>query len=326
MYKKKINIGILGCSNIAKSSIIPTLREMKEFNVIGIASRTKKKADVFSQEFKLKSFNSYESILEEALIDAVYIPLPNSLHYQWAKKALEKKINVLVEKSMACEFQEVVELNNLARDNALVLIENFQFRFHSQLKYLKELIDNGKIGELRNIRTSFGVPPFHDNNNIRYKKELGGGALLDVGAYPLKVSQIFLGSDITVKSARLETSRNKNVNIWGSAFITQNIGNLTSQIAFGFDNFYQNNIELWGSKGKIYTNRIFTAKSGFEPLIYIETNEGKETIKISSDNHFKNMLKYFHNKIITKKGIEDEYIQNVNQARLIKELKEVSNG
>ena len=89
MYKKKINIGILGCSNIAKSSIIPTLREMKEFNVIGVASRTKKKADVFSQEFKLKSFNSYESILEEALIDAVYIPLPNSLHYQWAKKALE---------------------------------------------------------------------------------------------------------------------------------------------------------------------------------------------------------------------------------------------
>jgi NDP-hexose-3-ketoreductase len=326
MYRKKINIGIVGYANIAKNSIIPTLREMKEFNLIGVASRTKKKAFIISEEFKLKSFNSYESILENAALDAVYIPLPNSLHYQWAKKALEKKINVLVEKSMACEFEEVVELNNLAKDKALVLIENFQFRFHAQLKYLKELIDNGKIGELRNMRASFGFPPFQDSNNIRYKKELGGGALLDVGAYPLKLSQIFLGNDITVKSARLEKSRSNNVSIWGSAFITQNIGNLTSQIAFGFDNFYQNNIELWGSKGKIYTNRIFTAKPGFEPLIYIETNEGNEIIKIPPDNHFENMLRYFYNKITTKKSIEEEYIQNINQARLIKELKELSNG
>jgi len=326
MSKQILNIGILGCANIAKRFIIPTLKDMQEFNLIGVASRTKKKADEFSKGFNTKAFYSYESILEEASLDAVYIPLPNNLHYQWIKKALEKKFHVLVEKPMACEFQEVIELNNLAKEKSLVLIENFQFRFHSQLQYLKELLDSGKIGELRNIRASFGFPPFPNNNNIRYKKELGGGALLDAGTYPLKISQVFLGNDISVKSASLEIPRDKNVDIWGSAFITQNIGNLASQIAFGFDNFYQNNIELWGSKGKIYTNRIFTANPGFEPLVHIETNEEKETIKISSDNHFKNMLRYFHNQIIERKSIEGEYIQNINQARLIRELKEKSNG
>jgi len=322
---KKINIGVLGCANIAQRFIIPTLKEMEEFNLFGIASRAKEKVDEFSKEFDTKAFYSYESLLDEKDLGAIYIPLPNSMHYEWINKALNKNLHVLVEKSMTCEFEEVKELNNLAKQKGLVLIENFQFRFHSQLQYIKELVDSGKIGELRNIRASFGFPPFADSDNIRYKKELGGGALLDAGAYPLKISQIFLGDDISVKSASLDTPKNKEVDIWGSAYMKQKNGNLTSQIAFGFDHFYQNNIELWGSKGKIYTNRIFTAAPGFEPTIEIETNDGKESVQLSSDHHFKNMLKHFYTQIITKENIEDEYKQNINQARLIRELKEKAN-
>lgn len=323
---KKINIGVLGCANIAQRFIIPTIKEMEEFKLVGIASRSKDKANQFAKKFDTKAFYSYESLLEATSLDAVYIPLPNSLHYEWIKKTLEKNLHVLVEKSMACKLEEVEELNNLAKEKGLVLIENFQFRFHSQLQYIKELVDSGKIGELRNIRASFGFPPFSDSDNIRYKKELGGGALFDAGAYPLKISQIFLGNDITVQSANLDTPSDKEVDIWGSAYIKQESGNLASQIAFGFDHFYQNNIELWGSKGKIYTNRIFTSVPSFEPIIEIETNDGKEIEKLPSDNHFRNMLKHFHTQITTKKNIEDEYLQNVNQARLIKELKEKANG
>ncbi len=323
---KKINIGVLGCANIADRFIIPTIKEMDEFNLIGIASRSKDKADIFAKEFDTKAFYSYESLLEDTSLDAVYIPLPNSLHYEWIKKSFQKNLHILIEKSLACEYEEVVELNNLAKEKGLVLIENFQFRFHSQLQYIKELVDSGEIGELRNIRASFGFPPFSDADNIRYKKELGGGALLDAGAYPLKISQIFLGDEISVQSASLDTPSDKEVDIWGSAYIKQNNENLSSQIAFGFDHFYQNSIELWGSKGKIYTNRIFTAAPSFEPIIEIETNDRKESIKLSSDNHFKNMLKYFYTQIITKENIEDEYNQNINQARLIKELKEKANG
>lgn len=323
---KKINIGVLGCANIAQRFVIPSIKELEEYNIVGISSRSEVKANQFSQEFNIQPFYSYESLLDQENLDAVYIPLPNSMHYEWIKKALDKDLHVLVEKSMACELKEVELLNKIAKDKGLVLIENFQFRFHSQLQYIRDLVDNGKIGELRNLRASFGFPPFSDNHNIRYKKDLGGGALLDAGAYPLKITQIFLGSEIYIDGANLETPKDQEVDIWGSAYIKQKNGKLVSQIAFGFDHFYQNSIEIWGSKGKIFTNRIFTAAPGFEPIIEIETSEGKEIVKLPSDNHFKNMLKYFYTQILIKEKIENEYYQNINQARLINELKEKANG
>lgn len=318
---RKLNIGILGCANIARKFIIPTLKEMMEFNIIGIASRSQEKADEFSEEFNLKAFYSYECLLAEKNLDAVYIPLPNSLHYSWIKKALENNIHVLVEKTMACELKEVEELNKMAEDRGLVLIENFQFRFHSQLQYIKNLVDNGSIGELRNMRVSFGFPPFADQNNIRYKKELGGGALLDAGAYPLKISQIFMDETIYVDSSFLYIDKDREIDIYGSMQLKDKKTKIVSQCSFGFDNFYQCSLELWGSKGRLYTNRIFTAPPGYSPILELETSLGKEILELSPDNHFKNMLSYFHNKIINKDNSYNEYKCNIKQSKLIHEVR-----
>lgn len=321
---KQINIGILGCASIAERYLIPALRELEEFNIVGIASRSEVKANQFAKKFNLEPYYSYESLLNIKGLDAVYIPLPNSLHYEWIKKALNKNLHILVEKSMACDYSEVFELNQIAIKKKLVLLENFQFRCHSQLRFIKELVDDGKIGDLRTVRSSFGFPPFSDKDNIRYKKELGGGALLDAGAYPIRITQIFLGSDIYVDSSSLEYPQDKEVDIWGSAYIKQKNGNITSQIAFGFDNYYQNNIELWGSKGKIYTNRIFTAAPNFKPTIEIETADGKEIVTLEAENHFKNMLQFFHQQVSNNNRNENEYLQNIQQALLINELKKLA--
>jgi hypothetical protein len=320
---KKLNIGILGCANIAKRYIIPAINDLELYKLHGIASRSICKAEEYAKTFKSKAFNGYDQILD-AELDAVYIPLPNSLHYKWIRRAINKNIHVLVEKSLACTLNEVVELNDLARQKNVVLVENFQFRFHSQLIYIKNLLECGRIGKLRGLRSSFGFPPFPDKENIRYQKKLGGGALLDAGAYTLKISQMFLGSDIYVDSASLEFASDKNVDIWGSAFLKQKNGKLTSQVSFGFDNYYQNSIEIWGSKGKITATRIFTAAPGFEPTIIIEADGRTECIKLLPDDHFKNMLMHFYNLVQSKVGLEDEYIQNINQARLIGELFENS--
>jgi dTDP-3,4-didehydro-2,6-dideoxy-alpha-D-glucose 3-reductase len=317
---KKINIGILGCANIAQRFIIPALKEMNEFNIMGVASRSKEKADRFSEEFEVKAFYNYQSLVEYKNLDVVYIPLPNSLHYEWIKKSLQQGLNVLVEKSMTCNYKEVVELNDIAKKNGLVLMENFQFRFHSQLEYLKKIIKKGVIGELRTIRSSFGFPPFSDKDNIRYDKNLGGGALLDAGAYPLKISQIFMGNNIYVDSSSIHMDKNKEIDIYGSVQIKDRKSKIVSQCSFGFDNFYQCNIEFWGSKGKIYTNRIFTAPPEYSPVIELETDIGKEVIILEVDNHFKKILKYLHTQILTKKNLDDEYEQNITQARLIREV------
>ena len=324
--KKLINIGILGCANIAQRYIIPSLLELPEyFTIIGIASRTREKADHFSNEFKIDTFVDYETLLENENLDAVYIPLPNALHAEWIEKSFDKNLHVLVEKSLATTLHDVKRLNKIALEKNLVLVENFQFRFHKQLSVIKNLIKEGIIGELRSVRSSFGFPPFLDDTNIRYLKELGGGALLDAGAYPIKISQIFLGEDIKVVASNLWFDENKGVDIWGGAFLSQKNGHLFAEISFGFDNFYQCNLELWGSKGKITANRIFTAPPGVKTEFVLENENGKETISIEPDNHFKNMLLHFHKLIVNNNGMNIEYEQNMHQSRLLQELKEKAN-
>ncbi len=313
-----INIGIIGCANIAQRFLIPAFQELKEFKIVGIASRSREKADRFSKKFSIDPYYSYDELLRVKNLDAIYIPLPNSMHYEWVKKALNKNLHVLVEKSMAGSYDEVLELNKLAKRKELVLIENFQFRFHSQLKTIKDLVDNGIIGELRNIRSSFGFPPFPDSDNIRYKKELGGGALLDAGAYTIKISQMFLGGGAYIDSATLNYSENREVDIWGSGCLKTTSSSVSSQIAFGFDNFYQCSIELWGSKGKISTNRIFTSPPEYSPTIELETQNGKEIKHLNEDNHFKKMILYFYSQICNNN--KEEYLNNINQAKLISDF------
>jgi dTDP-3,4-didehydro-2,6-dideoxy-alpha-D-glucose 3-reductase len=323
----KINIGILGCAKIAERSILPALLELEDlYTISGIASRDIAKAEGISKAFRVKAFDGYDSILHDSAINAVYIPLPNALHGEWIRKSLEKGLHVLSEKSLGCNLNEVKALNCLAREKSLVLIENFQFRFHRQLALIMKLLNSGTIGNLRCMRSSFGFPPFPDSNNIRYMKELGGGALLDAGSYPIKASQIFLGSKISVQAAALSYDAARGIDIWGGAFLKQQEGEQFAEIAFGFDNFYQCNLELWGSSGKITANRIFTASPGFRPEILVETESGQEWIKVEEDNHFRNMLMFFHNCITQGVGIEEETEQNINQARLIEELRSKADG
>ncbi len=272
MEIKKINIAVLGCAAIAERSVIPALLDLPaHYSLVAIASRNTDKANEFARRFNTKAYTGYQQAIDDKTIDAVYIPLPNSLHFEWVQKSLKAGKHVLVEKSLACTYNEALELNKLAREGNLALVENFQFRFHSQLAYIKDLLQNGTIGEIRCIRSSFGFPGLPTESDIRYQKVLGGGALLDAGAYPIKIAQIFMGNDIEVKAANLNSIEAKEVDIWGGAYLKQTKGNLFAEIAFGFQHFYQCNIEIWGSQGKLYSNRIFTAGNNVKPEIEIET-------------------------------------------------------
>lgn len=320
-----VNIGVLGCASIACRSVIPAIINSKNQYVLsGIASRTKEKAEKFASIFNTNSYHNYETLINNTEINAVYIPLPNSLHAKWVEKALSKNLHVLVEKSMGCSYEEVNYLNKLAKGKGLVLVENFMFRFHSQLSIINKLVGKKRIGELRCVRSSFGFPPFSENDNIRYKKELGGGALFDAGAYPIKIMQHFLGEDIQITSANLYYDKDKGVDIWGGAYLKQKNGPLFGEVSFGFDNFYQCNLELWGSEGKIYTNRIFTAPPDYSPEIIIESANGNDKICVDPCNHFERILSHFFKLIKTSKGLEAEYAQNISQARLIQEARKIS--
>ena len=168
MNGAKIRIGILGCANIALRSIIPAIKNLKEYFMLeGIASRNPEKANKYALINNTKAFLSYQDLLDHDGLEAIYIPLPNALHAQWIEKALNRGLHVIAEKSLGCSFNEVKRLNDIAGQSDLALFENFQFRFHPQLKVIQELIANNEIGELRGVRSSFGFPPFPDQNDIR---------------------------------------------------------------------------------------------------------------------------------------------------------------
>jgi len=322
--EKLINIGILGCASIARRSMIPAIKRLTgHFLLGGIASRDTDKAAIWAGDFDTQPY-SYEGLLADDSITAVYIPLPNSMHPEWIEKALGMGKHILVEKSLATNLPDSERLNNCAREKQLVLVENFQFRFHHQLTEIQSILGSGAIGELRCMRSSFGFPPFPDPGNIRYQQHLGGGALLDAGAYPIKISQIILGNDIVVKAAKLNYDNDRQVDIWGGGFLQQLNGPLFSEIAFSFDNFYQCNVELTGTKGKLTATRIFTAPPGFEPEIILETGSGTQIIKVPHDDHFANMLLHFSGLISEPGNAAEEYIQNINQSRLIGEFRELA--
>lgn len=324
---KRLNIGILSTASIAQRSVIPALNSLaNKFKLYAIASRNVERAQIVAHDYNMKAYGSYDALIEDTELDAVYIPLPNSLHHEWAGKALDNGLHVLVEKSLACTLGEAEQLTKKAQANNLILMENFQFRFHRQINYILDLIETDRIGELRSVRASFGFPPFSEANNIRYNSELGGGALLDAAAYMMKISAILLGEEIEVKAASISIDQDKGVDIWGTGLIQKKDSPLTAHIAYGFDHYYQCGIELWGSKGKLSTNRLFTARPDYEPQIQLETAGGKEIVTVPSDDHFQNILSYFH-KLITEKPnelIEKEHQQNLLQARLLHSFKSIA--
>ncbi len=318
--QKVINIGILGYASIAKNKVIPAiLSEKEKFKLIGIASRDLKYSKEIINNYKCEFFNDYDTLINNPSLDAIYIPLPNALHFLWAKKCLQRGLHILLEKPSTCNYQDTIELVNIANSSHLSFVETFQFRFHKQFELIKTLIKDETIGELRNIRSSFGFPKIDYPNNIRYLKKLGGGSLFDAGVYPLKISSLILGNQISVKSAMLYKCPLLDIDMRGDVFL-QDKNFISSQISFGFDNYYQCTLDIWGSKGKITANRIFTAPNDLDIYINLETKDFKKNILVGKDDHFRNLLSYFHKTIFNRNLATEELKLILKQSKLVNEI------
>ena len=315
-----IRVGIMGCAAIAKRSLAPAFSAHPSFQLTAIASRTAEKAAEFAGQYGARPC-SYDELVAADDIDLVYCPLPTGLHAEWVEKCLLAGKNVLCEKSLACTYEEVSRLVELARTRHLLLMESFQFRFHAQNLYVKKLLREGTIGPLRQVVIRFGIPPFPEGAvNIRYSKKLGGGALLDNGAYTLKAASYFLGTDLKVLAAIDDVNRpdkdgvGDDVDLTGSIMLRTAAG-VPVHTAYGFSHFYQNGYEIWGKEGKITTTRAFTARPDFAAPVILETRAGR-TERTFQDDHFANLLSYIADRLADG-AFDDEYRQNLLQARLL---------
>ena len=315
--------GILGCANIATKSVIPAIQISESDQLVAIASRDLLKATAIAAQFNCMPIEGYDHLLALDEIDAVYIPLPTGMHYEWVIRALNSNKHVLVEKTAGSNLAEVTEMVALAKAKNLVLIENFQFQFHSQQQFVLELLKNNTIGEIRHLRTSFGFPIFNESNNIRYDASLGGGVLLDAGAYILKLATFLFGNEFEVQSSTLNFNKKFNVDWFGSVSLVNKQKNIICQGSFGLENFYQCNFEIWGTNGKIISTRCFTAHPGFSPTIFIETAQGIQEHNLPPDNHFLNMFKHF-NEVVKSNDFEKSWNDILCQSKLIESVRNMA--
>ena len=189
-----LRLGILGCANIARQ-FIRDVRPSPAVQLCAVASRSAATATAFAAENGIpRALPRYEALLDDPGIDAVYIPLPNSLHAEWAVRALRAGKHVLCEKPLALGRAEAQAMFDAARQAGRMLLEAYPWWFQPQTGALVQLLHDGTLGQVRSVQASFGFTVGRPETNIRLKPELGGGALLDAGSYPMSLIRLVLGS------------------------------------------------------------------------------------------------------------------------------------
>lgn len=311
----KLRVGVIGCSSFAQRAMIPALVQCESTELIAIASRTKDRAIEFAREFDCDAIEGYEILLMRDDINAVYMPLPTGLHEKWVRKALEAGKHLLVEKSFAETLDSAKELISTARRENLLVMENYLFPHHSQYKWLEDFIKSGELGNIHLLRSTFGFPPL-PMDNFRYNKNLGGGSLLDAGGYIVKIVRLLLGNDLDLLGSTLEFDEDLNVDIYGDAMFRNSQGQV-AQVSFGFDYYYQCNLELLGTKGKLIIERLFTPPPGFSPVVRIEQQGIKKEIVLPSDNHYLNMIQYFSKTILDKRDFSQHWNSIIAQSCIL---------
>lgn len=332
----KIKIGILAPSEIAFRRFLPAILKLDMFEYVGVAIASASewfgsspinenvlisdldKANKFVEKYGGIVFHGYENFLKSNLLDAIYVPLPPALHFRWASLALKHNLHVLVEKPSTTSYSQTLELITQAKSRNLAIHENYMFVYHPQISAIKDLISNNKIGDVRLCTINFGFP-FRGASDFRYNKELGGGALLDCGGYTLKLATLLLGESAKVVDANLGYKDNMEVDIYGSATIRNNKGHIAN-IAFGMDNSYKCDLDIWGSTGRIYTNRVFTAPEDFTPIISVIQNGIDMPIQVDTCNSFIKSIEEFYNSIIDKKIRERNYEIIISQSKILDEF------
>ncbi|MGE5376068.1 MAG: Gfo/Idh/MocA family protein [Bacteroidota bacterium] len=196
-----LHIGILGAAAIVPMALTNPAKSVPDVQILGIAARDPKRAVQFAKKHHVARVHpTYAALLADHDIDAVYIPLPNSLHAQWTIKALKAGKHVLCEKPMASNARQAEEMAKVASETGLVLSEAFAYRYHPLTARVKQIIDSGQLGKIQHLEAEFSflLPA---PNNIRFQFELSGGALMDCGCYPVSLVRYLVGAEPRVEQA-----------------------------------------------------------------------------------------------------------------------------
>ncbi len=283
---QKVKWGVLGTANIARGCTIPGMKLAQNCELYAVAGRNGQKAKAFKEEFGFeKYYGSYEELLEDEEVKAVYIPLPNGLHFKWVKAALEKKKNVLCEKPMALNAGDAADLFKTAEENGVILMEAYAYLHSPYVKSLKEDVQSGVIGRIDHIESAFVTQGYKED--IRLYKEQGGGAMYDLGCYCTTMILSLVDDEPDLVKAvaefsdrKVDTMTSAIVRFKGGVSASFNVGMILGEDSDDrYDNLY-----VHGDKGCIRSGVEFNQAG--ELVYQIYTKDGVIERKISAPQNY----------------------------------------
>ncbi|MCZ8515922.1 Gfo/Idh/MocA family oxidoreductase [Paenibacillus filicis] len=287
MSDKKLRWGIIGCAGIAIRSTIPGIQQSQTGVAAAIASRDTRKAEETAAKLGIpQTYGSYEELLADKEIDAVYIPLPNHLHKEWTIRAAEAGKHVLCEKPAALNAREMEEMADACAKAGVQFAEAFMYRYHPRYEMIREIIGSGEIGELRGIHGAFTFNNAKDAKNVRYRRDWGGGSLYDVGVYPISAARMILNREPEAATVHAFFSDEHD----GVDMMASGLLEFPGSVALTFDCGMwaagRNVLEIIGTEGRIEVPSAYVARQNENDHFFVSTKEGRREVEVPRVNQY----------------------------------------
>jgi xylose dehydrogenase (NAD/NADP) len=310
--------GILSTANIGRAAVIPAIKESTRGEVVAVASRENRRAEEFAAENGIpEAFGSYEELLEDEHVDAIYIPLPNNMHREWTIRAAEAGKHVLCEKPLALTATECDEMADAAENAGVVCMEAFMYRFHPRIDAVTKLIASGAIGELRSMYSAFTFK-LTTTDNIRLDPELGGGSLMDVGCYCVNVFRTIAASEpLEVQAQALWTDRGVDEQMAG---LLRFEGGRTAQFDCALTMERREALHVAGTDGHLEVPRVFIPGTDD---VTIEEFHGRGDAKshaLPGVNEYTAMVEHFTDSVLTGSPVRYPFSEAAANMRVLEAL------
>ena len=303
-------LSVWSLSNHFQTKVFPSIKSNKKIKIVSILTNKK------NHNFKNKnSCTDKKKIIAKNNFNCVYISSVNSMHYNYSKFALEKNKNVFCEKPICLKTDHLIKLKKIATKHKKFFFEVIQYIHHPLYIKLKKLIDKKIVGKILSVKSTFKIP-LKENKNFRFNSKLGGGALYDVGYYPIS-TMFTLFESKKIKILKSNLIKEKKLDIKGN-LQAKNENKIFFDLAWGFKSSYENNIKIFGDKGIINVDFIFSKKVFQGGKIDI-LKDKKKTIKIKK---FNQINQAFNNMILSKKkDFEKNFNLSLKILKIIEKIK-----
>lgn len=287
----RVRWGVISTANIGRAAVNPAIQASRNGVLDAVASRDADRARAFAREHGIpRSHGSYEALIDDPEIDALYIPLPNSLHREWVIRAAGAGKHVLCEKPLALDGDQCLEMASAADEAGVKLMEAFMYRFHPRTERVIEMVRGGHIGAVGAVRSAFTFR-LRSMENIRLDPELGGGSLMDVGCYCVNVSRTMVGEEPDSAQAIARwTDRGVDESLVGVLhFPSGAVAHFDCALTLERSERY----EVAGSDGYLDIDRAFLPGTGDVAIEDVRGRDGRTRHVVAGDDEYRLMVEHF---------------------------------